>query len=231
MTSPHRHPGDVAAPGPAPEPRTPFVLRVGLTGGIATGKSTVARIFENLGGIILDADEVAHRLIEKAARAYAPVLDAFGPSILRQDGSIDRGRLGGIVFADPERRAVLESILHPMIRDMEMERVTQVAASGQGRIVVSNAALLIETGFYRDYHRVIVVHCDESEQIARIFKRDGMSESEARQRIAAQMDTREKLKVAHYAIDTTPGFTATEVRTRTVFRHLQLDLQALSEAS
>lgn len=231
MTSLHRHPADVAASDPAPGPRTPFVLRVGLTGGIATGKSTVARLFENLGGIVLDADEIAHRLIEKGASAYAPVLEAFGTSILREDGSIDRSRLGGIVFADPKRRAVLESILHPMIRDLETEQITRVAASGQGRIVVSNAALLIETGFYRDYHRVVLVHCDEAEQIARIFKRDGMSESDARQRIAAQMDTREKLKVAHYAIDTTPGFTATEVRARTVFRHLQLDLQALSEAS
>ena len=86
MTSPHRHPGDIAVSDPAPEPRTPFVLRVGLTGGIATGKSTVARIFENLGGIVLDADEVAHRLIEKGAPAYAPVLEAFGPSIQRPDG-------------------------------------------------------------------------------------------------------------------------------------------------
>jgi dephospho-CoA kinase len=215
----------------APAPTRPFVLRVGLTGGIATGKSTVARIFQNLGATILDADEFAHRLIERDGAAYERVLQGFGKEILRPDGSIDRGLLGRIVFGDADRRATLESILHPLIREREAERAEEVAATGQGRIVVSNAALLIETGFYRDYHRVVVVHCSMEAQIERIFNRDGLPEAEARTRIAAQMDTKDKLKVAHYAIDTTPGFAATETRAREVFRHLQLDLQALSESA
>jgi dephospho-CoA kinase len=218
--------GRDAAPGRS----NPFVLRVGLTGGIATGKSTVARIFATLGASILDADEIAHRLVEQGAPAYEPVARAFGEEIMNPDGSINRSRLGRVIFSSPERRAALEAILHPLIRKDEANLVELLADTGQGRIAVSNAALLIETGFYRDYHRVVVVHCAPEVQLDRIIKRDGLPENEARARIAAQMDTREKLKVAHYAIDTTSGHAATETRARAVFRHLQLDLQALSEA-
>lgn len=207
----------------------PFVLRVGLTGGIAAGKTTVARIFATLGATILDADEIAHRLVEKDAPAYEPVVKAFGEEILSPDRSISRSRLARIIFANPERRAALESILHPLIRKEEANLVELLADTGQGRIAVSNAALLIETGFYRDYSRVIVVHCSPEVQLDRIVKRDGLTEEEARARIAAQMETREKLKVAHYAIDTTAGMAATENRARAVFRHLQQDLQALSD--
>ncbi|PYT37232.1 MAG: dephospho-CoA kinase [Acidobacteria bacterium] len=221
--------------GTAPKPLVrrgkPFVLRVGLTGGIATGKSTVARIFTTLGATILDADEIAHRQVEKGAPAYEPVAKAFGEEILTPDGAINRSRLGHIIFSDPEKRAVLESILHPLIRKEEANLVELLADTGQGRIAVSNAALLIETGFYRDYHRVVVVHCAPEVQLDRIIKRDALTEDEASARVAAQMDTKEKLKVAHYAIDTTPGHAATETRARAVFRHLQQDLQALSDLS
>lgn len=207
----------------------PFVLRVGLTGGIATGKTTVARIFATLGASILDADEIAHRLVEKEAPAYRPVVQAFGEEILNPDGSISRPRLARLIFSDPQRRAALEAILHPMIRKEETNLVELLADTGQGRIAVSNAALLIETGIYRDYHRVIVVHCAPDVQLDRVVRRDGLTEEEARARIGAQMDSREKLKVAHYTIDTTPGMASTEGRARAVFRHLQQDLQALSD--
>ncbi len=189
----------------------------------------MARIFATLGASILDADEIAHRLVEMGSPAYEPVVSAFGAEILNPDRSISRPRLGRIIFADSQRRALLESILHPLIRKEEANLVELLADTGQGRILVSNAALLIETGFYRDYHRVIVVHCDPGVQLERIMKRDGLGEEEARSRIAAQMDTKEKLKVAHYTIDTTPGHAPTETRARAVFRHLQQDLQALSE--
>jgi dephospho-CoA kinase len=207
----------------------PFILRVGLTGGIATGKTTVARIFATLGATILDADDIAHRLVEKGGAAYGGVVEAFGQEVLNPDGSINRSRLGRIIFADSARRALLESILHPMIRQEEAILVGLLADSGQGRIAVTNAALLIETGYYRDYHRVIVVHCTEAIQIERILRRDALSEEEARARISTQMPAREKLKVAHYAIDTSTTLAATETRARAVFRHLQQDLQALSE--
>ena len=217
-----------AQPPPAAAPQA-FVLKVGLTGGIACGKTTVGRIFTSLGAAVLDADEIAHLLIEQGAPAYQRIIDAFGRDILRLDGSINRSLLGRIVFSASDQRARLEGILHPMIREEEAARMTRLVETGQGRIIVTNAALLIETGFYRDYHRVVVVHCDPEVQLQRLLLRDGLSEAEARARIATQMEPREKVKVAHYAIDTTPGFAATETRARAIFRHLQLDLQALSE--
>jgi len=218
-----------ARPVHAPHRSKPFVLRVGLTGGIAASKTTVGRIFASLGATILDADEIAHRQVERGAPAYDRVVEAFGEPILNADRSIDRSRLARIIFADPGRRAVLESILHPLIRKEEANLVELLADTGQGRIAVSNAALLIETGFYRDYHRVVVVHCAPEVQLDRIMRRDGLADEDARARIAAQVETKEKLKVAHYAIDTTAGLQATESRARAVFRHLQQDLQALSD--
>jgi len=230
-THDHDHPPSAGfSPAtPAAGPGRPFVLRVGLTGGIATGKSTVARIFAGLGASVLDADFIARRLLEKEAPGYGPVAAAFGPEILAADGTIDRVRLGGVVFSEPERRAALEAILHPLIRAEEARFVDLLADTGQGRIAVTNAALLIETGFYRDYHRVVVVQCSPQTQIDRILRRDGLSEADARARIAAQMDAAEKARVAHYLIDTTAGMTQTEARARMVFRHLQQDLLALSE--
>ncbi len=215
-----------------PAPRAgPFVLRVGLTGGIASGKSTVARVFQTLGATVLDADEIAHRMIEKNGPAHRPVVEAFGNAILREEGGIDRSRLGRIIFSDPAARARLESILHPLIRREESTLVATLTAIGQGRIAVTNAALLIETGAYRDYQRVVVTRCDPEVQIDRVMRRDGLSRDEARARIDSQMPTEEKVRLAHYTIDTSVGFEATESRSREVFRHLQLDLQALSQGT
>jgi dephospho-CoA kinase len=216
-------------PAPAAAAPRPFVLRVGLTGGIATGKSTIGRILASLGASVLDADEIAHALIERGAPAYERVVESFGSEILRPDGSIHRAVLARIIFSDSDRRARLEGILHPLIREEETARIDRLVVSGQGRIIVSNAALLVETGAYRDYHRVVLVTCDPGVQIERILRRDSLSEEEARVRIAAQMPFPEKKKVAHYLIDTTGGYAATETRSRAVFRHLQLDLQALAE--
>ena len=207
----------------------PFVLRVGLTGGIATGKSTVARIFAGLGASILDADEIAHRLIAQGGAAYDKVAEAFGRDVLDADGTIERSRLGRIIFADQERRALLESILHPLIRREESRLVELLADTGQGRIAVTNAALLIETGFYRDYHRVVVTTCDPETQLQRIIRRDALPPEDARARITAQMPAADKIKVAHYTIDTSSDLGATETRARAVFRHLQQDLQAIAE--
>jgi dephospho-CoA kinase len=212
---------------PPPTTTSHFVLRVGLTGGIASGKTTVARTFDALGATVIDADEIAHRLIDRGAAAYDRVVEAFGRDILRDDGSIDRGRLGRIVFADSERRRLLESILHPLIRAEAEARIERQTRLGS-RIAISNAALLVEAGVYREYDRVVVTHCDTAVQIERLMSRDKMSEEEARTRIAAQMPAIEKMKVAHYTIDTGDGFAQTEMRARAVYRHLQFDLQALA---
>jgi len=216
---------------PTPPPATShFVLRVGLTGGIASGKSTVARTFDALGATVIDADEIAHRLIDRGAAAYDRVVEAFGRDVQRDDGSIDRGRLGRIVFGDNEQRRKLEAILHPLIRAEAEARIQSQTRLGS-RIAISNAALLVETGIYRDYDRLVVTHCDEAMQIERLMSRDKMSEEEARRRVSAQTPTAEKMKVAHYTIDTGDGFAQTEMRARAVYRHLQFDLQSLAPRS
>jgi len=212
---------------PPPHAAAHFVLRVGLTGGIASGKSTVARTFAALGATVIDADEIAHRLIDPGAAAHDRVVETFGREVLRGDGSIDRGRLGRIVFSDPQRRKQLEAILHPLIRTEAEARIARETRLGS-RIAISNAALLVEAGLYRDYDRLVVTHCDTAVQIERLMNRDRMSEEDARARIAAQMPAAEKIKVAHYTIDTGDGFAQTEMRARAVYRHLQFDLEALA---
>ena len=200
------------------------VLRVGLTGGIATGKSTVARHFESFGAAVLDADVVAHHLIEPGASGYDPVVAAFGKGIVRGDGTIDRAALARIVFADPAQRKRLEAILHPLIQNEEDAFVARIGSDRVPRIVVINAALLFEAGTWKNYDRVVVAHCDPAVQITRVVDRDRLTPEAAAARIAAQMPTSEKVRQAHYAIDTTDGFDATEEQAREVWRHLEADL-------
>jgi dephospho-CoA kinase len=202
------------------------VLRVGLTGGIACGKSTVARHFASWGAEVIDADLLARRLVEPGAAGYEPVVRAFGSGILATDGSIDRAALGRIVFTDARRRIELEGILHPLITAEERATVVRLAASGRGGIAVVNAALLIETGSHTSYDRLVLVHCAEEIQVARIVARDGLSRDEARARVRAQLPTAEKLKIAHYAIDTGAGFTSTEAQARAVWASLERDRDA-----
>jgi dephospho-CoA kinase len=210
----------------SPPPRA-AILRVGLTGGIASGKSTVARLFAELGADVSDADAIAHRLMEPGGAAHPLVEREFGPEVVRPDGSIDRSALGRIVFADPERRTRLEAILHPLIRAEEAAHVARLAAGGVPRVAVVNAALLVENGFWRDYDRLVVVHCPAEMQVERLMRRDGLAHDAALARIASQMPTAGKLKVAHYAIDTGGDLPETEARAREVFRHLSSELAVL----
>jgi dephospho-CoA kinase len=203
------------------------VLRVGLTGGIACGKTTVAHHFASWGAKVIDADLLARRLVEPGAAGYDPVVRAFGPGILAADGTIDRAVLGRAVFADTRRRAELEAILHPLIAAEEGAAIERLAASGRGGIAIVNAALLVEAGTYRTYDRLVLVHCAEEIQVARIVTRDGLSRDDALARVRSQLPTAEKLKVAHYAIDTGEGFDATEAQARAVWGSLERDLAAL----
>ena len=203
------------------------VLRVGLTGGIACGKTTVARHFASWGAEVIDADLLARRLVEPGAAGYDPVVRAFGGGILASDGSIDRAALGRLVFSDARRRLELEGFLHPLITAEERATIDRLAAAGRGGIAVVNAALLVEAGSYASYDRLVLVHCAEEIQVARIVARDGLSRDDALARVRAQLPTAAKLEVAHYAIDTGAGFASTEAQARTVWESLQRDLAAL----
>jgi dephospho-CoA kinase len=178
-----------------------LTLRVGLTGGIACGKSRVLRRLDAAGLETLDLDRIAHQVTAPGGPAHRDVLDAFGPGILGEDGGIDRKRLGDLVFSDPAARARLDAIVHPLIREEEARRVA-LRPDHPGRIVVTDAALLVEAGVHLRFDRLVVVHCQGDEQVRRLMERDGIEEPAARARIAAQMPLEEKRRFAHVEIDT-----------------------------
>lgn len=180
------------------------MLWVGLTGGIASGKSSVARVLQQAGALVVSADKLAHAAIRKEGVAYDAVVRAFGAGILDADGEIDRTRLGQLVFNDAARRKQLEAILHPRIFEAAWALRRTLAASHPTGVAIYNAALLIETGTHREMDRVIVVSVDEATQLLRLMKRDALSEAEARRRIAIQMPLAEKLKWADEVIDNGP---------------------------
>jgi dephospho-CoA kinase len=177
------------------------MLRVGLTGGIACGKSTVARMFRDLDFLILDADPLAHEMLESDQPAYAEVVREFGAGILEPDGSISRARLGAIVFADPAKLARLNQIIHPRVLEVTNQWFAALDRPGGPATAIVEAALLIEAGYRDKLDRMIVVSCRPEQQMERLVER-GLSETEARQRIAAQMPIGQKAALADDVIDT-----------------------------
>jgi len=180
-------------------------MLIGLTGGIACGKSLVAQCLRTLGAHIIDADELAHRLLEPGQPGYRAVLDAFGPSILDREGAapapINRRRLGGIVFADAAERQRLEAILHPLIFAEADRQRAALDAAHPDAVIIFVAPLLFETGADRRVDRTIAVVADEATQAGRLMARDGLGREEALQRIRAQWPVAEKARRADYTID------------------------------
>ena len=180
------------------------MLRVGLTGGIACGKSTVAAMMRDLGCHVLNADQMAHRLIEPGRPAYDEVLREFGRDILDAQGRVDRAKLAEIVFADPARLARLNAIIHPPVLaelDRELDRL---ALAGPQGVAVVEAALLVESGYHRRLDRLIVVWCTPEQQLARLTdpaSGRGLTPEQARRRIAAQLSLAEKRGLATDEID------------------------------
>ena len=181
--------------------RTRRPLLVGLTGSIASGKSTVARRLKDSGIPVIDLDKVGHEVLRRRHEAFEPVVAAFGDGILGDDGEIDRKKLGAIVFADPLARARLNAIVHPKIRDEERRRTASMAEKRVDAIA-TEAALLIETGQRDRFDFFVVVGCDSATQVGRIRNRDGIGEAEARARMSAQLSFEEKRKFADWVIDT-----------------------------
>jgi dephospho-CoA kinase len=171
------------------------MLRVGLTGGIACGKSVVAALMREMGLHVLDADALAHRLMEPGQPAYEDVVREFGREILRPDRHIDRKKLGDIVFRDPARREQLNRIVHPRVIETRERELIELELAMPRGIAVVEAALLIEAGYYKKVDRLIVCFCRPEQQMERLLAR-GLTEGEARQRMAAQMPLEEKLRLA-----------------------------------
>ncbi len=188
---------------------------IGLTGNIACGKSTVARMLAEKGACVIDADAIAHEVIRKGTPAYDAVLQRFGPGILGPDGEIDRRRLGEIVFRDPVALRDLEAIVHPAVLKEIQRRI--LACSGAPAIVVE-AIKLIESGFARACDALWVVTCPEAEQIRRLMRERGFTEEEARIRIRAQPPQEEKIRQADVVIDNGGDLEATRRQVEAAWR-------------
>lgn len=176
------------------------MLVVGLTGGIATGKSTVARMLEARGAAVLDADALVHELHAPGTEVYRAILDAFGPDILAPDGTLDRQKLGARIFADPEARRRLEAIVHPALTAEIRRRVEALRREGRTLLCVVEAALLVEGGRRGIVDRVVVVTAPEAKQVARLRAKTGLGEAEAWRRVHAQLPSAAKARRADHVV-------------------------------
>jgi dephospho-CoA kinase len=200
-------------------------LLVGLTGGIATGKSTVAQTLRSLGAEVIDADQLAREVVAPGESALAEIVREFG-DVRNADGTLDRKKLGAIVFNDPARREQLEAITHPAIRQRFLARLAALEARGYEGLVFFDAPVMIESGNYRNMDRLVVVFTDESTQRGRLMARDRMAATEASSRMATQMPVIDKAKLADYVIDNAGDRATTAARTREVFEALLAELRA-----
>lgn len=194
---------------------------IGLTGGIASGKSTVSRFFSELGARVIDADIIAREVVEPGSDGLRAIQDAFGDEVLDVHGALDRARLGAIVFEDSSARATLNAITHPRIAQLMWHYASQAEEVDGHAWVIYDAALIVENKIQEMLQGLIVVSCDPAVQLARLISRDGFTESEAQARIASQLPLADKVAVADHVIDNSRDLAHTEHQTRAVFDTLQ----------
>jgi dephospho-CoA kinase len=197
------------------------MLIVGLTGGVASGKSVVSRILKEEGAYLIDADQIARELVQPRTSAWEELVKVFGKEILQKNGSIHRKQLAAKVFSDPTQRDLLNRTLHPRIKEEMGRRLKAIGQKDPEAIVVIDAPLLVETGDHREMDKVIVVISTEAQQIARLREREGMDQEEARRIMASQIATEEKVKVADFVIRNEGSLEETERRAREVFQELK----------
>jgi len=196
------------------------MLRVGLTGGLASGKSFVGRSLADLGCYLIRADEVGHQVLEPRAEAYDAVVLEFGTDILDPDRTIDRRKLAALVFHDPVRLKKLNALVHPPVRARTRRLLEEYEVDHPHGIAVVEAAILVETGSYRDYARLILAVCGKEQQIERAMARDGLTREEVLDRLSRQMPLEEKIQYADYVIDTSGTKENTMAQTRVVYESL-----------
>jgi len=197
------------------------LLRVGLTGGLATGKSFVGRTLAELGCYWISADELGHRVLEPGGAAYDAVVSEFGRAILDEGGRIDRRKLAAEVFGDPEKLERLNRIVHPLVIEWEEKLLSEYGARHPEGIGVVEAAILIETGSHKRFDRLIVTVCDPEQQIERAMRRTGLSRDEVLARIRRQLPVEEKIKLADYVIDTSGTKEETVRQVKRVYEELR----------
>lgn len=197
------------------------MLKVGLTGSIAVGKTFVCGVFRELGCSVLDADQTAREVVEPGTPGLFEIEQVFGSSVLQPSGALDRVKLAGIVFADEEKRRILNSIVHPLVFKAQDAWLKEQMAAYPDGIAIVDAALMIESGGYKRFDKLIVVWCEPAIQLKRLMLRDSLSENDAQKRISAQMPQEEKKAYADFLIETSKGMEETRSRTREVFRQLK----------
>jgi dephospho-CoA kinase len=197
------------------------VLRVGLTGGLASGKSFVGHALADMGCLLIQADELGHQVLAPGAEAYDGVIREFGREIVDDGGAIDRRRLAAQVFGHPERLKALNALVRPPVRARARRMEQEFAATEPHGIVVTEAAILVETGSYRDYARLIVAVCSEEQQIERAMARDHLTREEVLDRLRRQMPLEEKVKYADYIVNTSGTKEHTLEQTRAVYESLR----------
>ena len=204
------------------------MLRVGLTGGLASGKSFVGRTLAELGCLLIRNDELGHRVLEPGGEAYDGAIRIFGAGILDDQGKIDRRKLAALVFRNPEELAKLNALVHPPVRARTRQLLDEYEAAHPHGIGIVEAAILVETGSYRDYTKLIVAVCGREQQIERAMARDDMTREEVLERLSRQMPLEEKMKYADYVVDTSGTKDNTRVQVRSVYESL---LSFAAEAS
>lgn len=198
------------------------MLMAGLTGGIASGKSTVTAIMQKAGAVIIDADVIAHQVVAPGLPAWKAIKSRFGPQVLKPDGAIDRAKLGDLVFNDPGLRKELEGIIHPRVRDKIDDEVTQLRHVSPNVVVIQDIPLLFETGMTEGLDEIIVVYVPAALQIERLIQRDGIEMEAAKARIDAQLSIEEKRRLATIVIDNSGDVDQTRKQTLKVYECLAL---------
>ena len=198
------------------------MLKVGLTGSIAVGKSFVCEVLRELGAVVLDADETAREVVKPNTIGLRKIVENFGAEILQSNGELDRIKLGTIIFADEAKRQLLNSIVHPLVIEAQNDWLQAREQENPPGIAVIDAALMIESGGYKRFKKLIVVWCESAIQLERLMLRNSLSETEALQRINAQMPQEEKKRYADFLINTSTGFEDTRGQTIEVFEKLKL---------
>jgi dephospho-CoA kinase len=197
------------------------VLRVGLTGGLASGKTFVGHALADLGCYLIEADKLGHRVMLPGAAAYDAIVQEFGPAILDVEGRISRRKLSGIVWDNPERLEKLSNLVHPPVRHLEESRMVEIARVDPAAIVVVEAAILVETGRYKDFDRLIVVTCSSEQQMERALERGSYNKKEILARMSRQLPLEKKLLAADYVIDASGAKEATLEQVRRVYTSLR----------
>ena len=198
------------------------MLKVGLTGSIAVGKTYVVEVFRELGAFVIDADVTAREVVASETKGWRLIVEGFGSNILLPNNEIDRVKLGAIVFDDAEKRQLLNAIVHPLVIESQDDWLMNVERENPDSIAMIDAALMIESGGYKRFDKIIVVWCDAETQIERLMMRNNLTREAAIQRIEAQMQQTEKKQYGDFLIETTNGFGETRRQTIEIYGRLKV---------